>query len=536
MEGEALMIAAATLRELFDRAVERCPDGPAYHYFDGTRTYRELDQDADALASFLREKGIGKGDRVMLCLQNVPASLITLVACSKMGVVAVLANPMYKARELSGLFEDCEPAAIICHDTTIDESLHPLAEEGYAYLPRLVLAVSPHDRQSRNDSWLGEPLLHRPFNGAHRFEEAIAQAGGRRDEWPALETDDKAMLVYTSGTTGRPKGAMISHANMLSAAHFYRDWVDLRESDAVLGIAPLFHVTGLSGHIFLAIDAAAPVVLNYRFEPRVMLEAIKEHRPSFTIGAITALNALTGYEGFQKEQFSCFRAVLSGGAPIPPAVRQQFLDRTGIWICSVYGLTETSGPVTASPVGADIPVDPQSGALSTGIPVNDTLISFRDADGREVPVGEVGELVADGPGVVSGYWNKPQETADAMREFGFMTGDMGFRDAQGWIYLVDRKKDMIIASGYKVWPREVEDVIYLHPGVREVAVVGVQDQYRGETVKAVISLKPGVAVAPEEIMEFCKQRLAAYKYPRLVEIVEELPKTLTGKIIRAAVC
>ncbi|WP_324742054.1 AMP-binding protein [Tsuneonella sp. CC-YZS046] len=529
------MNTAGTLAAMFDLAVSRNPDGAAYHYFDGSRSYRQLDEDSDALACFLREHGVGKGGRVMACLQNVPATLIVLVACAKIGAITVLANPMYKARELAGLFEDCRPSAIVCHDSTVDESLHLLAEEGDAHLPAIILAVSAHDRQTRNDPWLGDPYRHRPLRGASRFEDALAAKAGEVVERAALDADDTAMLVYTSGTTGRPKGAMISHGNMFSAARFYRDWVDLRETDAVLALAPLFHVTGLSGHIFLAIDAAAPVIFNYRFEPRVMLEAVVEHKPSFTVGAITALNALTGYSGFRKEQFSSLRAILSGGAPIPPAVRQQFFDRTGLWIGNVYGLTETSGPITASPVGADIPVDPQSGALSTGIAVNCTLISFRDGDGREAPVGEVGELVAQGPGVVSGYWNKPQETEEAMREFGFMTGDMGFRDEQGWVYLVDRKKDMIIASGYKVWPREVEDVIYLHPAVREVAVVGVQDQYRGETVKAVVSLKPGAAAQADEIREFCKQRLAAYKYPRIVDIVEELPKTLTGKIIRAAV-
>lgn len=528
-------MAAATLTAMFDRAVALRPDEPAYHYFDGSLTYRELDRDSDAFACFLQDKGVGAGHRVMVCLQNVPASVVAMVACAKIGVITVLANPMYKARELAGLFEDCSPRAIVCHDAAVDESLRMLAEEGGGNLPPLILAVSPHDRQTRGDPWLGDKAPHKPLDGAQRFEDALAGKRGEVPQRPEIGADDTAMLVYTSGTTGRPKGAMISHGNMVSAARFYRDWVDLGEGDVVLALAPLFHVTGLSGHVFLAIDAAVPLVLSYRFEPRVMLDAIAEHRPTFSVGAITALMALTGHDGFVKEAFAGFRALLSGGAPIPPAIHTQFFEKTGVSIGNVYGLTETSGPITASPLGGSIPVDEQSGALSTGVPVNGTEITFRDGDGNEVEVGEVGELVARGPGVVRGYWNKPQETADSMRDFGFMTGDMGFRDAEGWIYLADRKKDMIIASGYKVWPREVEDVIYLHPAVREVAVVGVQDAYRGETVKAVVSLKPGMAAEPDEIAAFCKARLAAYKYPRLVEIVDELPKTLTGKIIRAAV-
>jgi long-chain acyl-CoA synthetase len=210
----------------------------------------------------------------------------------------------------------------------------------------------------------------------------------------------------------------------------------------------------------------------------------------------------------------------------------QFSGKFGHYIHNGYGLTETNSPTHAVPLEREAPVDVTSGALSVGVPWFNTISRICDDEGNEVAVGEVGEIVSEGPQVVPGYWNKPEKTAESFRTGRFHTGDVGFMDSEGWFYLVDRKKDMINAAGYKVWPREVEDVLYTHPAVREAGVIGVPDEYRGESVKAVISLKPGTQTTPEEIIAFCKERMAAYKYPRSVEIVEDLPKTVTGKILR----
>src|SRR5690606_5669556 len=225
--------------------------------------------------------------------------------------------------------------------------------------------------------------------------------------------------------------------------------------------------------------------------------------------------------------------VYSGGAPIPPSTVRAFQDMFGHYIYNVYGLTETTSPSHAVPVGADAPVDPTSGALSVGVPVFDTVVRVVGDDGRDLPPGEVGELVTSGPQVVPGYWNKPEETAKALPGGALHTGDVGYMDADGWFYLVDRKKDQINAGGYKVWPREVEDVLYEHDAVREAAVVGVPDDYRGETVKAFVSLRPGRSADPDELIAFCKERMAAYKYPRQIEVRDELPKTVTGKLLRS---
>jgi long-chain acyl-CoA synthetase len=347
-----------------------------------------------------------------------------------------------------------------------------------------------------------------------------------------LAADDVAFLTYTSGTTGVPKGAMNTHRNVVFTAQVYRDWAHAGRDGAIFGIAPLFHITGLIGHIAVSMLVPAPLILAYRFEPQVVLDALAEHRPAFTIGAITALNALLNAPGFSRDHFSSFTSVYSGGAAISPTAEKRFLEATGKQLHNAYGLTETTSPMTVTPFGSPSPVDPTSGALSVGVPAPSTIVRIQDDDGKDVPLGEIGEIVADGPQVVSGYWGKPDETAANLPGGALKSGDVGFMNPEGWVFIVDRKKDMINASGYKVWPREVEDVLAEHPAVREAAVVGVPDEKRGETVKAFVSVKPGSTVTPEELIAHCKERMAAYKYPRTVVLVDELPKTVTGKILR----
>jgi long-chain acyl-CoA synthetase len=233
-----------------------------------------------------------------------------------------------------------------------------------------------------------------------------------------------------------------------------------------------------------------------------------------------------------KEDFASLRLIYSGGAAIAPAANEQFEAKTGRYIHNAYGLTETNSPSHFVPVNVHAPVDPASGALSIGVPVFNTVVRVLGEDGDEVPVGEIGEIATSGPQVVPGYWNKPEATAASLPGGELRTGDVGCMDAQGWFYLVDRQKDMINAAGYKVWPREVEDVLYGHPAVREAAVVGVPDEYRGETVKAFVTLKPGSSATPGELIAYCKDQMAAYKYPRSIDLMDELPKTTTGKILR----
>ncbi|MET0365941.1 MAG: AMP-binding protein, partial [Sphingobium sp.] len=289
---------------------------------------------------------------------------------------------------------------------------------------------------------------------------------------------------------------------------------------------------GLSGHIGAALAARAPLILCYRFQHEVILEAVERHRPVFTVAAITALTAVIDAPTFVQERVSSLRTIFSGGAPVAPAMRERFREATGVTLRNVYGLTETVAPVIAAPETPLAPVDPATGALSIGRAIPGTTIRIIDEDGQPCTPGEAGEISVTGPSVVEGYWQAPEATAEAMRPEGFRTGDIGVMDADGWIYLIDRKKDMIVASGFKVWPREVEDVLYEHPAVREAAVVSAPDSYRGETVKAVVSLRPGERLEEGQLIEFCRARLAAYKVPRIVTILDDLPKTATGKILR----
>lgn len=513
---------------MFRAAVARAPQAPAILYFDGRMTYAELDRQSDGLARYLAAHGFGAGDRLAIYLQNVPQFVIAILGAWKAGGIAVAVNPMNRAREIGFLFADCTPKAVVCHDTTCEETIGAL-EPGLR--PQIVLTTSALAFQTRNDPRLFAGMQRQACSGTVDFEAAIA-AGGALPPAPSYQPDDIAFLVYTSGTTGLPKGAMNTHGNVTFNAQTYRDWIGLGEGKPILGIAPLFHITGLIGHIAAAFITASPLILAYRFEPGVMLDVIEEHKAAFTIGAITAFIAMMNHQNAAPAKLASMTKIYSGGAPIPPSVVNAFRETFGHYIHNGYGLTETTSPTHVVPLSREAPVDPASGALSIGVPAYNTISWICDDEGRELPVGEVGEIVSQGPMIVPGYWNKPDKTAEAIRNGRFHTGDVGFMDKYGWFYLVDRKKDMINAAGYKVWPREVEDVLYTHPAVREAAVVGVADAYRGETVKAVISLRPGANVTQDEIIAFCKERMAAYKYPRAVEIIDDLPKTVTGKILR----
>jgi long-chain acyl-CoA synthetase len=514
---------------MFARAVERAGDRPAIRYFDAELTWSDVDRLSDALAVALHDLGIEGGDRVGVYMQNVPQFLIAMVAAWKAGAIMVSINPMYKARELEEILTDSGAKALVAL-----ESLYRDVAAGVVGGTdvRAVVTTSPLDFVD------GEPPA--PLAGVERhrhdgthdlLELARAHAGekpGPVDPGP----DDVAFLTYTSGTTGPPKGAMNTHRNVVFNSQVYRDWIRLDENDSVFGAAPLFHITGLIGHVGVAMLVPMPLSLFYRFDPGVALELAERHKPTFTVAAITAFIALLNHPDAEKRDLSSLKKVYSGGAPIPSATVEAFESRFGAYIHNIYGLTETTSPSHAVPLDRRAPVDESSGALSVGVPVFNTVVKIVGEDGEDVPPGEIGEFVTSGPQVVPGYWEKPDETENALPGGALRTGDVGFMDDDGWFYLVDRKKDQINASGYKVWPREVEDVLYGHRAVREAAVVGVADEYRGETVKAFVSLKDGESAGADELIAFCKERMAAYKYPRQVEIIDEVPKTATGKILR----
>jgi long-chain acyl-CoA synthetase len=520
-----------TALAMFRAAVVRRPDGVLLQYFDTALTVAEVDRATDALAASLVANGLKPGDRLAVYLQNVPQFVLAMVATWKAGGIMVSINPMNKARELEYLLADSGARVLVCLESLYEDTAKGVIASGVTKV-QSVITTSELD-------FLGDdvPAVLRGAKRARPSDtldlvELIQGNDGSKPPDRSLTADDIAFLTYTSGTTGPAKGATNTHANVVFNSQAYREWMSLTPDDVVLAVAPLFHITGLIAGLTVALLVPMPIVLGYRFDPPTVLDQIEKHRPTFTVGAITVFIALMNDPTREGRDLSSLTKVYSGGAPIAPSVVERFQTEVGPYIHNIYGLTETTSPSHGVPMTRIAPVDPTSGALSVGVPIFNTVVQVVDEDGKDVPVGEIGEFVTSGPQVVAGYWEKPEETAHAIPGGHLHTGDVGFMDEDGWYYVVDRKKDMINAAGYKVWPREVEDVLYMHSAVREAAVIGIPDEYRGETVKAFVSLRPGEDVSEQELIAFCKERMAAYKYPRFVELVDELPKTVTGKILR----
>jgi len=518
-----------SILEAFGRTVASYPDKPAIVYFDTAITFRELDSLSDALAAALVTHGFAPGDRLGIYLQNVPQFPIAMLATWKAGGIIVSISPMLKHKELAAQLTDSGARGLITFESLWDEVARDVVGETDV---RIAITTSELEFLDETPPLLAGSRRNRDSNTLDLAELIDAHRGAGRPPVMRLTPDDVAFLTYTSGTTGPSKGAMNSHGNVVFNSQTYRDWIGLTEDDVVFGTAPFFHITGLIGHLTIAMLVGMPVVMGYRFDPDVALELIERHGATFTVGAITAFIAMLNASSADERDLSKLTKIASGGAPIAPATVEAWEQKFGAYIHNIYGLTETTSPSHCVPFGKRAPVDPDSGALSVGVPVFNTLVRVVGDDGNDVAPGEIGEFVTSGPQVVSGYWNKPEETEHAIPGGELHTGDVGLMDAHGWFYLVDRKKDQINVSGYKVWPRDVEDALYGHSAVREVAVVGVPDDYRGETVKAFVSIKPGESVTADELIAYCRERIAAYKYPRQIEFVDELPKTASGKVLR----
>jgi long-chain acyl-CoA synthetase len=308
-------------------------------------------------------------------------------------------------------------------------------------------------------------------------------------------------------------------------------WYSMDERDCTIGMSPMFHITGLLSQLCVSRASGGPILLCYRFDAGEILRLVEKHRGSWAIGPMTAFIALLQHPDFASFDLSSMTKCATGGAPVYPAVVNQWEQATGVYLHNTYGLTEVTGPSHLVPYGGRPPVDPESGGLAVGLPITGFECRIVDlATGEPVAPGEQGEIVIRGPAVVAGYWNKPEETAHAIRDRWLHTGDVGKMDADGWFYLVDRVKDMIIVSGYKVWPKDVETALHEHPAVLEACVIGVPDAYRGERIRAYVTLR--APAEPDELIAHCREILAVYKAPREIEIVDELPKTASGKLLR----
>ena len=530
-----LPVPYATVPQMFAATVAKRPSATLIDCFGRTWTCADAEAEAERLARVFAAHGIAAGDRVALFAQNDPIFITGLLAAWKLGAIAVPVNPMNTARELGYQLEDSGAKALITLPGLWSLVAREVVTAGIGAVELVIVAGHDEwrmtgDRPEQSRAEVTDELL-KPAGQAVVCSADDLPAGS--DYEPAEPTgDDVALLTYTSGTTGKPKGAMNTHGNLTFNAETYMQISALEPGEAILAVAPLFHITGMVGHVMLGLRLGTPIVITHRFHPSVMLEAIRRTRPAFTVGAITALMALADSPEARAEDFTSLRTIYSGGAPIAPSLGDRLEGIYGAYVHNIFGMSETASPTHLVPRGQRAPVDPTSGALSIGKPVYDTRTRIVDENLADLPPGEYGEIVITGPQITPGYWNKPEATEGAFVDGWLKTGDIGFIDDEGWFYLVDRKKDMINASGYKVWPREVEDVLYTHPAVAEAAVIGVADEYRGETVKAFVTLQSGQQVEPAELAAFCKANMAAYKYPREVEILDEMPKTATGKILR----
>ena len=519
-----------TLSEVLKQSAKDFPDNPAIIYFGKRISYRELDEMVDRFAAALQDLGVKKGDRVGIQLPNIPQFVIAFYGALRAGAICVTCSPLYKARELEHQLNDAGAETLVVMDT-----LYPIVQEIRERSKlRNVIATSPRDYLP--------PLLRTlsPLKGVKSYKcpgaiDFLSIMKHEPNPKPVLvKPDELALLQYTGGTTGVPKGAMITHRNLIvNAAQCEVELPMRRGIDVNVTALPLFHIFGMTCAMNAPVlTGTTMLMIPDPRDPKGILNTISKYKATTFCSVPTMYVALINTPDIKKYDLSTVRACMSGAAPLPVEIQKKFEQLTGGRLVEGYGLTESSPVSHVNPL--DDPKKNRPGSI--GIPVPDTEAKIVDLETgtKDLKPNEVGELVIKGPQVMQGYWNQPDETKNTLRGGWLYTGDIAKMDEDGYFYIVDRKKDMIDVSGLKVWPREVEEVLYEHPAVNEAAVVGVADAYRGETVKAYVTLKPGYQgkVTEEDIIKFCKDKIATYKAPRLVEFRDSLPKTLVGKILR----
>jgi long-chain acyl-CoA synthetase len=485
------------------------PDKPVALYDGGRLSYAQLDALSDRFATGLRASGVVPGESVGLQLPNIPQFLIAYFGMLKAGCIDVPLNVLLKAPEVAYCLGDAQARALVTWAGVADEAIKGAAAAG---VPAVYVLNTP-----------GVP----EFPAARRFEELLAVG----PETPPLEqTDpgDTALIVYTSGTTGTPKGAELTHYQLYMNADTPGRLFGIRDDDVVLVVLPLFHVFGLSSQLNVCVRFGATMSLVPRFDVTKVLEVMQRDGVTVFEGVPTMYVALLQHPNLAAYDVSKLRVGVSGGAPIPAEVLDSFEEKFGIVILEGYGLTETASTTTFN-VSAE-----ERRIYSVGKPIWGVEVQIWDDDNRPLPAGsdQVGEIVIRGVNMMRGYFGNPEATAEAFAGGWFHSGDLGYRDQDGFYFIVDRKKDLIIRGGYNVYPREIEEVLYAHPAVAHAAVVGVPDERLGEEIKAYVETKPGTTATEQELIEYVKTRVAAYKYPRMVEFRADLPKGPTGKILK----
>jgi len=516
---------------LLDKSARKYPDSTLSIFFGKELTYRQIKEMSDRLAASLMGMGIGKGKKVALILPNSPAFVISYYAVLKTGAMVVPLNPLYTTHELEFHFTDSQADTVITIPLFL-EKVAPLA--GKTPLRRIIYSyLSDYLPFPLNIAQrLKEFPLVRKWRGKSRADfynmaDLIKHANIRGFEPANVDPDDDAVMIYSGGTTGVAKGIILSHFAIVANAHMIKTWGDLNPEERIMAVLPFFHGYGMNVTMNAPILAGMPIVMLPRFSARGMAKAIHRYRPTITAAVPTILVALSNLKDVDKYDFSSLKAVWVGAAPLTKAIKENFEKRTGGRAIEGYGLTEAVTAIMANPYRGKHKVG------SIGLPFPDVdakIVSIET--GEDLPPGEQGEIVLKTPTVMKGYHNLPEETKNTLRDGWLYTGDIGYMDEDGYFYITDRKKDLIIVGGFNVFPREIDELIYKHPKVKEGITVGVPDDYLGERIKVFIVLKEGETATEEEFIEYFREHLVKYKVPSEVEFRKELPKSAIGKILR----
>jgi long-chain acyl-CoA synthetase len=525
----------ASLVELFEKSARRFAARPAFHSMGKTITYAELDRLSREFGAWLQAKGLSKGARVAIMMPNCLQYPVAMFGTLRAGCTVVNVNPLYTARELEHQLRDSGAEAIV-----ILENFGAVLQQVRARTPLKHVVLTSLGEMLGLKGVIVNLVVRKvkkmvpPFElpGAVRLKDALNEARGKPLNTPPLGHDDIAFLQYTGGTTGVSKGAILVHRNVIAALLQYRAWLGPAMGDerpVIITALPLYHIFSLTVNclVMMFVGGENVLITNPRDIPGFVKELAK-HKYSMITGVNTLFNALLNHPEFAKLDFSHLRLALGGGMAVQKTVAERWKQVTGTPLIEGYGLTETAPSATANPLN----LTESTGAI--GVPMSSTDVVLRDDSGRSVPIGQPGEICIRGPQVMKGYWQRPDETAQVLGEDGFLqTGDIGIMDEKGFIRIVDRKKDMILVSGFNVYPNEIEQVVATHPGVLECAVIGVPDEHSGEVPKVYV-VRKDPQLTEQDVLEHCRKELTGYKRPKYVEFRSELPKTNVGKILRRA--
>ena len=530
---ESMTYEEVCLPEFLDRSAQKFPDTMALLFQGYKVTFRELKEMVDRFAACLAEFGIQKGDSVAILLPNVIPCVAAYYAILKIGAIAVMNNPLYTDRELEHQFNDSGSKLLITLDllgnrmidlrpkTSIKQIIYTSIGD-YLPFPKNFLFPLVGKKKGLKADVKSAPDVY-------RWKDTLERLDGRPPK-VKLSFDDTAMYQYTGGTTGVSKGVMLTHSNLSKQVQHLRVWFPgFNDGEEVmLGALPFFHVFGLSTAMNLSVYAGWGHILIPKPQPEQLLEAISKFKPTFAPLVPTMFIGLLNHPGIDQADLTSIKGCFSGSAPLPLEVIRDFEAKTGSTIVEGFGMTESSPVTHINPFIGERKVG------SIGLPISDTECRIVDLNDGEtnMPLGESGELLLKGPQVMKGYWNKPEATAETLTDGWLHTGDIGKMDEDGYFYIVDRKKDMIISGGYNVYPRDIEEVFFEHPKVLEAAALGVPHPKRGEQVKVFVALKEGETATEEELLAYCKDKLAAYKLPTMIEFRDELPKTNVGKVLK----